>query len=65
MRDPADGILARPFTTLLHAQSYVWGDRRLPLEERIASCDLLWDLAIRVAKTDKGTGVGPNSVVSG
>lgn len=38
------------FYILMRAHDRVWRDRRIPLEERSASCDLLWRLACQLLR---------------
>lgn len=38
------------FVFLLHAHDRVARDRRIPLRERSAACDLLWRLSIQAAR---------------
>lgn len=37
------------FYTLLHAHDIIWEDKSWPLEVRIQSCQLLWNLALEQA----------------
>lgn len=35
-----------PTIMLIHAHDSVWNNKTIPLEERVASCDILWKLVI-------------------
>lgn len=41
----------RAFQILIYAHDCIWHDRRIPLDERTLSCNLLWSLIILTHRT--------------